>query len=140
MWSRNCALYLCIPKIKITPSVQDHTRLVAPFLDSTKHFLSGGTICWTVLSRHEDVDEGSLLCCPCGGAGWGPDYSDKGQASVNRLRPEGGGRASMSVLCASHEHLARGCGGGGGGDRDGDHKVWTEMSSLPPGSIWPGHS
>lgn len=73
MWSSNRASYLCIPKIKITPSVEGFPRLVALFLDSTKYFLSGGTICWAVLSKHEDVEEGSLQYC---------SYSDEGQASV----------------------------------------------------------
>lgn len=91
----NCALCLCILEIKITPNVQDHTRLVALFLDSTKYFLSGGTVSWTVLSRHENLEEGSQYGCRYGGTGRVPDYSDKGQASVGRLRPEEGGEQAL---------------------------------------------
>lgn len=97
MWSSNCALCLCVLKIKITPNVQGHTRLVALFLDSTKYFLSGGTVSWTVLSRHKDFEEGSPLCCCHGGPGL------SGQAEARGRR-----RASISVFWVIHEYLGGG--------------------------------
>lgn len=67
-------------------------------LDSTKHFLSGGNFSGTMLSRHEDLERGSCLCCPYVEAARGPDRSDKFPGLGAQAQTEGGSESKCECV------------------------------------------